>query len=72
MHLTITDGPGGRVAIGILLGAAMLPLGPLASAAGYSYFSEGIAGLGAAALYLSIWAGCQYYKPLASMRDSPL
>lgn len=55
-------GPGGRVAIGILLGAAMLPWSQWLLTRGYAYFSEGIAGLGAAVLYLSIWAGCQYYK----------
>jgi uncharacterized membrane protein len=55
-------GPSGRVSIGILLGAAMLPWSHWLLQRGYSYFSEGIAGLGAAVLYLSIWAGCQYYK----------
>jgi uncharacterized membrane protein len=55
-------GPSGRVAIGVLLGAAMLPWSHWLLQRGYSYFSEGIAGLGAAVLYLSIWAGCQYYK----------
>src|SRR5713226_2710027 len=55
-------GPSGRVAIGILLGAAMLPWSQWLLQRGYSYFSEGIAGLGAAVMYLSIWAGCQYYK----------
>ncbi|MGB2899120.1 MAG: DUF2339 domain-containing protein [Candidatus Acidiferrum sp.] len=55
-------GPSGRVAIGILLGAAMLPWSHWLLQRGYSYFSEGIAGLGAAVLYLSIWAACQYYK----------
>jgi uncharacterized membrane protein len=55
-------GPSGRVAIGILLGAAMLPWSHWLLECGYSYFSEGIAGLGAAVMYLSIWAGCQYYK----------
>jgi len=55
-------GPGGRVAIGVLLGAAMLPWSHWLLQRGYAYFSEGIAGLGAAVLYLSIWAGCQYYK----------
>ena len=55
-------GPRGRVAIGILLGAAMLPWSQWLLKRGYSYFSEGIAGLGAAVMYLSIWAGCQYYK----------
>jgi uncharacterized membrane protein len=55
-------GPSGRVGIGILLGAAMLPWSQWLLKRGYSYFSEGIAGLGAAVMYLSIWAGCQYYK----------
>src|SRR6266478_1934842 len=55
-------GPSGRVAIGILLGAAMLPWSQLRLKRGYSYFSEGIAGRCAAVMYLSIWAGCQYYK----------
>jgi len=54
-------GPSGRVAIGILLGASMLPWSHWLLRRGYSYFSEGIAGLGAAVLYLSIWAGCHYY-----------
>jgi uncharacterized membrane protein len=55
-------GPGGRVGIGVLLGASMLPWSHWLLQRGYAYFSEGIAGLGAAVLYLSIWAGCQYYK----------
>lgn len=55
-------GPSGRVAIGVLLGAAMLPWSQWLLKRGYSYFSEGIAGLGAAVMYLSVWAGCQYYK----------
>ncbi|HKW64858.1 MAG TPA: DUF2339 domain-containing protein [Candidatus Acidoferrum sp.] len=54
-------GPSGRVAIGMLLGAAMLPWSQWLLRRGYSYFSEGIAGLGAAVMYLSLWAGCQYY-----------
>jgi uncharacterized membrane protein len=54
-------GPSGRVAIGILLGSAMFPWSHWLLRRGYSYFSEGIAALGAAVLYLSIWAGCQYY-----------
>jgi uncharacterized membrane protein len=55
-------GPRGRVGIGVLLGAAMLPWSQWLLNRGYSYFSEGIAGLGAAVMYLSIWAGCQHYK----------
>jgi len=54
-------GPSGRVAIGLVLGASMLPWSQWLLRRGYSYFSEGIAGLGAAVMYLSIWAGCQYY-----------
>ena len=54
-------GPSGRVAIGLVLGASMLPWSHWLLRRGYSYFSEGIAGLGAAVMYLSIWAGCQYY-----------
>jgi uncharacterized membrane protein len=50
------------VGIGILLGASMLPFSQWLLKRGYSYFSEGIAGLGAAVMYTSIWAGCQYYK----------
>ena len=51
----------GRVAIGILLGAAMLPWSHWLAGRGYSYFSEGIAALGEATLFVSVWAGCQYY-----------
>jgi uncharacterized membrane protein len=54
-------GPSGRVAIGVLLGALMLPWSQWLLGRGYSYFSEGIAALGEATLFLSVWAGCQYY-----------
>ena len=40
-------GPAGRVTIGILLGALMLPWSQWLLSRGYSYFAEGIAGLGA-------------------------
>ncbi|HLZ11342.1 MAG TPA: DUF2339 domain-containing protein [Candidatus Acidoferrum sp.] len=55
-------GPSGRVAIGILLGAAMMPWSSWLLGRGYSYFSEGIVALGEATLFLSVWAGCSYYK----------
>jgi uncharacterized membrane protein len=55
-------GPTGRVAIGILLGALMLPWSHWLLDRGYSYFSEGIAALGEATLFVSVWAGCQYYS----------
>jgi len=54
-------GPTGRVAIGILLGASMLPWSQWLLGRGYRYFSEGIAALGEATLFVSVWAGCQYY-----------
>jgi uncharacterized membrane protein len=54
-------GPTGRVTIGVLLGAAMLPWSQWLLGKGYSYFSEGIVALGQATLLLSIWAGCHYY-----------
>jgi uncharacterized membrane protein len=54
-------GPAGRVTIGILLGALMLPWSEWLLRRDYSYFSEGIAGLGEATLFVSVWAGCQYY-----------
>jgi uncharacterized membrane protein len=54
-------GPGGRVAIGIVLGLGMLPWSDWLLSRDYTYFSEGIAGLGEATLFVSVWAGCQYY-----------
>ena len=55
-------GPTGRVAIGMLIGSALFPVSQWILGRGYKYFSEGIAGLGAAILYLSIWAGWHYYQ----------
>ena len=54
-------GPRGRVAIGLVIGAALFPWSHRLLNRGYKYFSEGIAGLGAAVLYLSLWAGWHYY-----------
>jgi uncharacterized membrane protein len=54
-------GPAGRVTIGIILGVVMLPWSEWLLQRDYSYFSEGIAGLGEATLFVSVWAGCQYY-----------
>jgi uncharacterized membrane protein len=49
------------VGIGLLMGSALYPWSQRLLAKGYKYFSEGIAGLGAAVLYLSLWAGWHYY-----------
>src|SRR5580693_8754979 len=54
-------GPRGRVGIGLLAGSVLDPWSQHLLARGYKYFSEGIAGLGAAVLYLSLWAGWHYY-----------
>ncbi|HYA97517.1 MAG TPA: DUF2339 domain-containing protein [Methylomirabilota bacterium] len=55
-------GPTGRVGIGILLGSAMIPWSQWLLGRGYTYFSEGITGLGEAVLYTSVWAGWGYYN----------
>jgi uncharacterized membrane protein len=54
-------GPRGRVGIALLMGSALYPWSSRLLDRGYKYFSEGIAGLGAAVLYLSLWAGWHYY-----------
>lgn len=54
-------GPRGRVGIGLLAGSTLYPFSHRLLDKGYRYFSEGIAGLGAAILYLSLWAGWHYY-----------
>jgi len=55
-------GPRGRVGIGLLIGSALFPFSHRLLDRGYKLFSEGIAGLGAAVLYLSLWAGWHYYQ----------
>lgn len=59
-------GPRGRIAIGILSGAALIAWSALLLRRGYKYFSEGIAALGAAVLYLSLWGGWHYYQLFTS------
>ena len=55
-------GARGRVAIGLIAGALVLAWSDWLLHRGYKYFSEGIAGLGAAVLYLSLWGGWHYYR----------
>lgn len=59
-------GPRGRVAIGLLAGTVLLVWSERLLRHGYRYFSEGIGGLGAAVLYLSIWGGMHYYHIFSS------
>ncbi|MGA7621970.1 MAG: DUF2339 domain-containing protein [Candidatus Acidiferrales bacterium] len=54
-------GPRGRIGIGLLMGSALYPWSHWLLGRGYKYFSEGMAGLGATVLYLSLWAGWHYY-----------
>jgi uncharacterized membrane protein len=54
-------GPLGQVALGIVLGAALVAFAAWLLPRGYRYFSEGLTGLGAAVLYLSLWAAGSYY-----------
>lgn len=55
-------GARGRVAIGLIAGALVLIWSDWLLHRGYKYFSEGIAGLGAAVLYVSLWGGWHYYR----------
>ena len=54
-------GPRGQVALGLLLGVALLASAPWFVKKGLVYFAEGLTGLGAAILYLSLWAAGSYY-----------
>lgn len=54
-------GPRGRVAIGLLIGAGLLVFSQWLLKRGYRYFSDGMAGLGAGALYLSLFAAWDFY-----------
>ena len=54
-------GPAGQVAIGLVIGAAILASVPWFMRRGYAYFGDGMTGLGAAVLYASVWAGGNYY-----------
>jgi uncharacterized membrane protein len=65
-------GPGGRVTIGLLVGGMMYPLSQWVFNRGYQYYSEGIAGLGAGILYLSVWAGWHYYHIFPQSYAFPL
>lgn len=65
-------GPGGRVTIGLVVGGLMYPLSQWVFNRGYQYYSEGIAGLGAGILYLSVWAGWHYYHIFPQSYAFPL
>lgn len=54
-------GPHGRIAIGLLMGAGLLVFSQWLLKRGYRYFSDGMAGLGAGAFYLSLFAAWDFY-----------
>ncbi len=58
-------GPGGQVALGLLLGAGLIASTTLFLKRGYTFFADGITGLGGAVLYLSLWAASGYYHLIA-------
>ncbi|MGH9736686.1 MAG: DUF2339 domain-containing protein [Candidatus Acidiferrales bacterium] len=65
-------GPVGRITIGLIAGAALYPVSHWIFKRGYTYYAEGITGLGAAILYLSIWAGWHYYQIFSQGLAFPL
>jgi uncharacterized membrane protein len=60
-------GPSGRVAIGLLSGIALVYGGDVLFRREQRYYAQALAGLGAAILYLSLWAAGSYFHllPLA-------
>lgn len=65
-------GPVGRVTIGLLFGAALFPFSHSIFKRGYTYYAEGLTALGAAVLYLSVWAGWHYYRIFSQGLAFPL
>jgi uncharacterized membrane protein len=59
-------GARGRIAIGILCGVFLVAASGFLLRRGYQYFSEGIAALGAAVLYLSVWGAWHSYAIFTS------
>jgi len=59
-------GPAGRVALGLISGVSLMSFSQWLRSRGYSYFAEGITALGGGVLYLSLYAGWDFYKLLSS------
>lgn len=58
--------PAGRIAIGVLLGAAFIGWGEWARRKTWPLFAQAVAGGGVAIMYLSVWAGYQLYDLMSS------
>ena len=59
-------GPAGRVVIGLASGVGLLVFSQWLRGRGHIYFSEGITALGGGVLYLSLYAGWDFYKLFSS------
>src|SRR5437763_11431928 len=55
-------GPSGRVAVGTRFGAGLVAYSQWLVARGHRYLADGLAGLGGAVLYLTLYFGWSYYK----------
>ncbi|HYN99572.1 MAG TPA: DUF2339 domain-containing protein [Actinomycetota bacterium] len=58
--------PAGRIAIGIVLGAAFIGWGEWARRKTWPLFAQAVAGGGVSIMYLSVWAGYQLYDLMSS------
>ena len=59
-------GPAGRVAFGLISGVSLVIFSQWLRARGYRYFAEGITALGGGVMYLSLYAGWDFYKLFSS------
>jgi uncharacterized membrane protein len=59
-------GPAGRVTLGVICGISVMIFSQWLRTKGYRYFAEGITALGGGVLYLSLYAGWDFYKLLSS------
>lgn len=59
--------PAGRIAIGVLLGAAFIGWGEWARRKTWPLFAQAVAGGGVAIMYLSVWAGYQLYDLMSPL-----
>jgi uncharacterized membrane protein len=65
-------GPRGQVAIGLVTGATLVAWSARLVGRGMRHFGDGLAGLGAALLYLSLWASTDYYTFIPPAIGLPL
>jgi len=59
-------GPAGRVTLGLVSGVSLMIVSQWLRRRGYRYFGEGITALGGGVMYLSLYAGWDFYKLFSS------